>query len=235
MYELWYWPGIPGRGEFPRLALEAAGIPYRDMAREAGEGGYKALTKNMALARDTPPYAPPYLVADEMVIGQSANILLFLGEKHGLAPADIAGRLWVHQVQLTIADVVAEAHDVHHPVSYSAYYEDQTEEAKRRAEDFRTSRIPKYLAWFERILTRRGDWLAGEGWTYADLSLFHLVEGLNFAFPHHMARIARDTPRVTALHNAVRALPELQDYLTSDRRQPFGEGIFRHYPELDGN
>lgn len=233
MYELWYWPGIPGRGEFPRLALEAGKIPYREMAAEAGEEGYKALAKNMGLERDAPPYAPPYLVAGEMVIGQSANILLFLGEKHGLAPPDQAGRLWVHQVQLTIADVVTEAHDTHHPVSYSDYYEDQKAEAKRRAEDFRDSRIPKYLAWFERILARRGDWLAGERWSYADLSLFQLIEGLNFAFPRRMARLGSDMPRVLALHNSVKNLPELQHYLSSDRRLPFSDGIFRYYPELD--
>jgi glutathione S-transferase len=235
MYELWYWPGIPGRGEFPRLALEAGKIPYRDMAVEAGEEGYKALVKDMRLERDTPPYAPPYLVAGDMVIGQSANILLYLGEKHGLAPHDQAARLWVHQVQLTIADMVTEAHDTHHPVSYSDYYEDQKAEAKRRAGDFRESRIPKYLAWFERILARRGDWLAGERWSYADLSLFQLIEGLTFAFPRRMARIGSDTPRVLALHDAVKRLPELQHYLSSDRRLPFSDGIFRHYPELDGD
>jgi glutathione S-transferase len=235
MYELWYWPGIPGRGEFVRLAMEAGGIPYRDMACEAGEEGYKALAADMALLRETPPYAPPYLIADGLVIGQTANILLYLGQKHGLAPADDAGRLWVNQLQLTISDVVAEAHDTHHPVSMSAYYEDQTTEAKRRAEDFRAHRIPKYLGWFERILGDGRSWLAGERWTYADLSLFQLIEGLNFAFPHRMAQIARDLPTVMALHATVQALPELRDYLASPRHQPFSDGIFRHYPELDGD
>ncbi|WP_294394131.1 glutathione S-transferase [uncultured Sphingomonas sp.] len=234
MYELWYWPSIPGRGEFPRLALEAGGIPYRDMAREAGDDGYAALSRDLGITRDDPPFAPPYLIAGDMVIGQAANILLFLGETHGLAPSDAAGRLWANQCQLTIADMVAEAHDTHHPVSVSAYYEDQTAEAKRRAEDFRTNRIPKFLTWFERILTRRGDWLTGDHWSYADLSLFQLVEGLSFAFPRRMARVARDTPRVLALRDAVRGLPELRDYLASDRRLPFSDGIFRHYPELDG-
>ena len=236
MYELWYWPDVPGRGEFPRLALEAGRIPYRDMAREAGKDAYKALAKSMGQARDDPPFAPPYLITgDGLTIGQSANILLYLGEKHGLAPPDPAGRLWVNQCQLTIADVVAEAHDTHHPVSYSDYYEDQKSEAVRRAEDFRAHRIPKYLDWFEHILGRRGQWLAGEAWSYADLSLFHLVEGLNFAFPRCMARVTGDTPRVMKLHDRVAKLPELQDYLSSDRRLPFGEGIFRHYPELDGD
>lgn len=235
MYELWYWPGIPGRGEYPRLALEAGKIPYRDMAREAGEEGYDAIAESMGQARADPPFAPPYLITpDGQAIGQSANILLYLGEAHGLAPPDPAGRLWINQCQLTIADVVAEAHDTHHPVSYSDYYEDQKSEAARRAEDFRAHRIPKYLAWFERVLAARGNWLAGEAWSYADLSLFHLVAGLKFAFPKAMARITRDTPRVMKLHDAVANLPELQDYLSSDRRLAFSEGIFRHYPELDG-
>lgn len=236
MYELWYWPGIPGRGEFPRLALEAGKIPYRDMAREAGEDAYKALAKDMDRSRDDPPFAPPYLITDDgLAIGQSTNILLYLGEKHGLAPRDPAGRLWVNQCQLTIADVVAEAHDTHHPVSYSDYYEDQKSEAARRAEDFRTHRIPKYLDWFERILGERGAWLAGGAWSYADLSLFHLVEGLKYAFPRCMARVTRDVPKVMKLHAAVAELPELQDYLASDRRLPFNDGIFRYYPELDGD
>ncbi|WCT73863.1 glutathione S-transferase [Sphingomonas naphthae] len=228
-YDLWYWPGIPGRGEFVRLALKAGKIPYVDKALDEGAD----VAADLAVPRDTPPLAPPYLVADGMVIGQAANILLFLGETHGLAPADTAGRLWTHQLQLTIADMVAEAHDVHHPVAVGLYYEDQKPEAARRAEDFRTNRIPKFLNWFERVLAHQGDWLTGDRWTYADLSLFHLVEGLTYAFPERMAAVARDTPKVMALHEAVAALPELQAYLASDRNQDFGEGIFRYYPELD--
>jgi glutathione S-transferase len=236
MYELWYWPGFPGRGEFPRLALEAGKIPYRDMAREAGEAGYKALSENLAIPRDDPPFAPPYLITEDgIVIAQAANILLFLGEEHGLAPLDQAGKLWINQCQLTIADMVAEAHDTHHPVALGAVYEEQKAEAARKAGDFRANRIPKFLTWFERGLAHRGKWLAGEAWSYADLSLFHLVEGLRFAFPKRMATIARDTPRVIALHDAVAALPEVLDYLHSDRCVPFADGIFRHYPELDAD
>ncbi len=229
-YDLWYWPGIPGRGEFVRLALEAGGIAYRDLAREQGAG---ALAADLAEPDDTPPYAPPYLLADGMRIAQTANILLYLGEKHGLAPANIAGRLWVNQLQLTIADAVTEAHDVHHPVSNGAYYEDQKAEAARAAEYFRAERMPKYLAYFERVLLRRGDWLAGERWSYADLSLFQLINGLRFAFPKRTAGVMRDCPRLIALHEAVATLPALRAYLASDRRVPFGNGIFRYYPELD--
>lgn len=229
-YDLWYWPSIPGRGEFVRLALEAGGIPYRDLAREKGEAG---LGTDLAVPRADPPFAPPYLVADGMVIAQAANILLFLGEQHKLAPADLAGRLWVNQMQLTIADAVVEAHDVHHPVGMMLYYEDQKPEAARRATEFREERIPKYLNYFERVLAHRGPWLAGNRWTYADLSLFQLVEGLRFAFPKRMASVARDCPKVLALHEAVADLPALRAYLASDRRLPFGDGIFRHYPALD--
>lgn len=232
--DLYYWPGIPGRGEFIRLALEAGGIPYRDVAIEAGDEGGALLVRDLAAPRETPPFAPPYIVVDGIVIAQVANILTFLGTEHGLAPADRAGWLWTNQCQLTIADMVAEVHDTHHPVEMGSYYEDQKTEALRRAADFRANRIPKFLNWFERALAQRGPWLNGAAWSYADLSLFYLIEGLLFAFPRRMATVAADVPKVMALHAAVAQLPELADYLASDRRQPFGDGIFRHYPELDG-
>ena len=231
MYDLWYWPGFPGRGEFVRLALEQAGVPYRDRAIEEGAD---ALVADLKAERSEPPFAPPYLVAEGQVIAQVANILLYLGERHDLAPVGVGGRLWVNQCQLTIADIVAEAHDVHHPVSTSAYYEEQKAEAARKAEGFRAERMPKFLGWFERVLAVRGDWLAGEAMSYADLSLFQLVEGLRFAFPLRMAAIEGKYPKVIALRDRVAALPRIAAYLASDRRQPFGEGIFRHYPELDG-
>ena len=232
--DLYYWPGLPGRGEFVRLALEAGKIPYRDVAIEAGDDGMALLSRDLAEPRETPPFAPPYIVVDGLVIAQVANILAFLGTEHGLSPPDKAGWLWTNQCQLTIADMVAEAHDTHHPVEIGSYYEDQKTEALRRAEDFRANRIPKYLNWFERALAHRGPWLNGAAWSYADLSLFQLIEGLRFAFPRRMATVARDTPKVMALRDAVAALPELADYLASERRQAFSNGIFRHYPELDG-
>ena len=231
-YELWYWAEIPGRGEFVRLALEAGGIPYKDRAREQGSA---ALARDMEERRGLRPFAPPYLVADERVIAQTATILLYLGDRHGLAPSDEAGRLHAQQIQLTIADMVAEAHNVHHPVAVSAYYTDQRQEAKRAANVFRTERMPHFLGWFEALL---GDsdhpWLLGERWTYPDLSLFQLIEGLAYAFPKRMAAIADDYPRLLALREGVKALPEIAGYLASERRIGFNEnGIFRHYPELD--
>ncbi len=230
MYDLWYWPGIPGRGEFVRLALEAGGIAYRD--RGCDEGA-EALMEDMRSARVQPPFAPPYLVAGNETIAQTANILLFLADRHPrLAPAD--RRYWVHQLQLTIMDATLEAHETHHPVGAGLYYEDQKPEAARRAKEFREERIPKFLLYFERALAHNGAWLTGETWSYADLSLFQLVEGLRFAFPRRMAMVERDCPKLLALRDAVAALPELASYLASDRRQPFSEGLFRHYPELDG-
>jgi glutathione S-transferase len=232
--DFYYWSCLPGRGEFVRLALEAGNIPYRDVAMDAGDDGMSLLSRDLAEPRETPPFAPPYIVVDGLVIAQVANILAFLGTEHGLSPPDKAGWLWTNQCQLTIADMVAEAHDTHHPVEIGSYYEDQKTEALRRAEDFRANRIPKYLNWFERALAHRGSWLNGAAWSYADLSLFQLIEGLRFAFPRRMATVGRDTPKVMALRDAVAALPELADYLASERRQAFSNGIFRHYPELDG-
>jgi glutathione S-transferase len=233
-YELFYWPTIQGRGEFVRLALEEAGIAYVDVARE--QGGMARMMAAMD-GPDHPPFAPPFLKADGMTIGQTANILLHLGQRHGLAPADEAGRLWVHQLQLTIADLVAEAHDTHHPISTSLYYEDQRPEAKRRAADFIETRIPKFLDYFEGILARPEpkDYLTGSTLTYADLSLFQLVEGLRYAFPATMARIDAGYPLLGALRDRVAARPRIAAYLKSKRRLAFNEeGIFRHYAELDG-
>lgn len=232
-YELWYWNGIPGRGEFVRLALEAGGIAYADCARE--EGGEPALLlDDMGKHRKFPPFAPPYLVAGELVIAQTACILLFLGERHGLAPEGTTGRLWAHQLQLTIADMVDEAHDAHHPIAAGMYYEEQQGEAMRRAADFRENRMPKFLGYFEEVLSHREGWLVdGRHWSYADLSLFQLVDGLRFAFPERMGRLAPDCPRVMALHERVAGLPALQGYLSSERRLSYGDGLFRHYPELD--
>ena len=232
-YELYYWPTIQGRGEFVRLALEEAGADYVDVAREPG--GMARLMAAMDGA-DHPAFAPPFIKAEGLTIGQTAAILLFLGRRHGLAPRDEAGELWVHQLQLTIADMVAEAHDSHHPIASSLYYEDQRPEAKRRAADFTETRLPKFFDYFEGILTRPEPraYLTGAEPTYADLSLFQLVAGLRYGFPQALARIDAAYPALSALHDRVAARPRIRAYLASLRRLPFNEeGIFRHYPELD--
>lgn len=231
-YDLWYWPGIQGRGEFVRLPLEAAGIGYRDCARELGA---EALIANLGKPRKRPPFAPPYLEFEGITVAQVANILLLLGERHGLGPSNVADRLWLHQLQLTIADVVAEVHNIHHPVELGAYYEDQKPEAARAARQFREERLPKFLSHFEAALhANEGEWLTCDRWTYGDTSLFQLVESLRYMFPRAMAAVEGDFPRLMALRDRVAALPEVAAYLASERRVPFNEdGIFRHYPELD--
>jgi glutathione S-transferase len=234
-YELYYWPEIQGRGEFVRLALEEAGTAYADVAR--GKGGTAAMFKLMESERvKNPPLAPPFLKAGRLLIGQTANILLFLGARHGLAPREEAGRLWAHQLQLTVADFVVEAHDTHHPIGSGLYYEDQKKEAKRRAADFLGNRAPKFFGYFDDLIARnRGSkYLVGKRLTYADLSLFQIVAGMRYAFPNAMARLEKKVPRVVAVHDLVAKRPRLAAYLASDRRIPFNEmGIFRHYAELD--
>lgn len=235
-YQLYYWASIQGRGEFVRLALEEAGAPYVDVARTpGGERRLLALLGDNALA--WPPFAPPFLKAGNRLIGQTANILLFLGERHDLAPRRDSARLWTHQLQLTIADLVVEAHDTHHPIAASLYYEDQRREAKRRAVDFIDRRIPKYIGYFERVLAVNPAGpahLVGGRLSYADLSLFQVVAGLRYAFPNATARFARRYRRVAALCERVAARRRIGAYLASDRRLPFSqEGVFRYYAELD--
>jgi len=240
-YELYYWPGIQGRGEFIRLALEEAAADYVDVARlpERDGGGMAALTRFLEDASiKRPPFAPPFLKAGRVVIGQTANILLFLGPRLGLVPEDDPTRLWAHQLQLTIADLVVETHDVHHPIAGSLYYRDQKPEARRRAPYFVGERIPKFLDYFERILTgssRGKGFILGKTLSYVDLSLFQLMAGLRYAFPKTMARLAPQSPGLLGLHERIAGRPRITAYLASDRRIPFNQhGIFRNYPELDG-
>jgi glutathione S-transferase len=238
-YELHYWPHIQGRGEFVRLALEQAGVEYIDVARlPASEGGGVRNLAALLSELTPPPFAPPILIADTQVISQTANILMFLGLHHDLAPEDGSGRLWVNQLQLTIADLVDEAHNTHHPIGGALYYEDQKDAARLNAENFRKERIPKYLGYFERILKGGGEsgaGLAGAVLTYADLSLFQVVRGLQYAFPQAMASLAPTLEATLALTDRVAHEPRIAAYLASTRRIAFNEqGIFRHYPELDG-
>jgi glutathione S-transferase len=251
-YALYYWPTIQGRGEFVRLALEEAAAPYRDVARESGRGAGVASLLQFLQGRglQRPPFAPPFLKAGKLIIGQTANILQFLGPRHALVPPSQNGRLWTHELQLTIADLLAEVHDTHHPVAVSLYYEDQKKEARRKASDFLKNRMPKYLGYFENILAANGRGRGHGGgrgrghlgryllgtMTYADLSLFQIVAGLSYAFPQSMARAARKYRHLFALHARIQERPRIAAYLASARRIPFNEdGIFRHYPELESS
>lgn len=231
-YELYYWPSIQGRGEYVRLALEEAGADYLDVARQRG---VPAMMRMMEGESGTPPFAPPFLKAGKAVIGQTANILFYLGARHALVPKAEAARLWVHQLQLTIADIVLEVHDTHHPLGPSLYYEDQKSEAKKRTREFWDGRVPKYLGYFERLLDgSAGHYVTGRKLTYVDLSLFQLVEGLRYAFPRRMKAFEGEISGLCELHDRIAARPKIAAYLSSERRIPFNEdGIFRHYKGLD--
>src|SRR5262245_38318964 len=232
-YEFYYWPSIQGRGEFVRLALEEAGAGYSDVGRERGSAALMPLLEGKGLAHA--PFAPPYLKAGKLVIGQTSNILQWLAPRHGLVPRGETARLWAHQIQLTVADWVDETHDTHHPIGGAFYYEDQKPESLRRSGLYTGTRLPKFLGYFERLLAHeKGGWLLGRSFSYPDLSLFQMVAGLRYAFPRAMERLAPKHPRLAALHDRVASRPRIAAYLASPRRIPFNQhGIFRHYPELD--
>lgn len=236
-YKLYYQPSIQGRGEFVRLALEGAGAEYVDVARnpDFGRPGIMKILEDPNV--EHPSFAPPFLEAGKLMIGQTANILQYLGPRLGLAPKSEAGRLWVHQLQLTITDWVAEVGATHHPIANALYYEEQKPECARRAFYFRTQRIPKFLGYYEKILNhnRKGaDFLLGKKLCYADLSLFQMLEGLRYAFPRTMASEGAKHPRVARVHDRVKDRPRIAKYLASPRRLAFNQnGIFRHYPELE--
>lgn len=237
-YELYYWPGIQGRGEFVRLAFEDAEVPYVDVVRtpESEGGGIPAMQRILAGARGgLRPFAPPILVHGDVVVAQTALVLHYLGPRIGLAPETETGRLAVTQIQLTLTDLFAEVHDVHHPIATSLYYEDQKPEAARKAPLFLGERLPKYLGWLESVLQKNGgQWLVGSRTSTVDLSAFQLMSGLAYAFPNAARRLAPTVPGLVSLRDRVAARPGIAAYLASPRRLPFNtHGLFRHYPELD--
>jgi glutathione S-transferase len=233
-YDFYYWPTVQGRGEFVRLALEEAGADYVDVARR--KGGEDKMLRLMESRREKhPPFAPPFLKAGKHVIAQTANVLFWLGPRIGLSPKDEATRLWVHQLQLTVTDLVVEIHDTHHPVTSWLYYEEQRPAAKRRTHDFWRYRVPKFLGYFERLLDKSGGpYVLGRRLSYIDLSLFQIVEGLRYAFPKRMKRFERRVPKLIALRDRVAKRPRIAAYLASDRRIPFSQWvIYRYFKELD--
>ncbi len=239
-YELYYWPGIQGRGEYIRLALEYAGAKYVDIALVPGKkgGGVPALERYLEGGDiERPPFAAPFLKVGKTLIGQTANILEYLGPRLKLAPRDSAGRHWVNQLQLTVADLIVESHDVHHPIGSGLYYEEQKGPAKRRAKDFLGNRVPKFLGYFERVAERNpegGPGMAGARLTYADLSLAQVISGLQFAFPQAMKKAMPRYPKLQKLHEHVFSRPRLRRYVASRRRLDFNNSdLFRHYRELD--
>jgi glutathione S-transferase len=240
IYQLYYWPGIQGRGEYIRLALEEAGARYIDVARmpQRQGGSEPAIVRLLeGTGLERPPFAVPCLKAGKQLIAQTANILLFLGPRLGLAPRDADGKIWTHQLQLTLSDFVVEIHDTHHPIGGDLYYEEQKSAARRRAQQFLAERLPKFLDYFEGVLmrnTERGGWMVGPRLTYVDLSMAQVIAGLRYAFPNASRGALRSRPRLRALHRAVFNRPRIRRYLASDRRIAFNnDDIFRRYPELD--
>jgi glutathione S-transferase len=232
IYALYYWTGLPGRGEFVRLALEDAGAEYRDVAREQGDAVMEPFLRgeHAGLA----PFAPPFLKAGRVLIAQTANILAYLGPRLGLVPRGANARLRALALQLTIADMVTEVHDTHHPIASGLYYQDQRNEATRRAADFRQHRLPKFLDYFEQVLQHAGGRHALGVHSYVDLSLFQMMRGLEYAFPHAMHKQRARSVGLRALAERIEHRPGIAAYLASPRRLAFNQdGIFRHYPELD--
>jgi glutathione S-transferase len=231
-YELYYWSGIQGRGEFVRLALEDAGADYVDVNRKRGDNAMMPFLRGKQ--EGALPFAPPFLKAGRLVIAQTATILAYLGPHLGLVPGGLSAEIYAQQLQATITDFLAEVHDTHHPISVELYYEQQRPTARKRTQVFREERIPKYLGYFENVLERGNGRQALSRHSYVDLSLFQVISGLDYAFPNTMRRMQKQIPRLRALAERIAERPHIAAYLESPRRIPFNtDGVFRHYPELD--
>jgi len=237
-YELYYWPFIPGRGEPVRLTFAFGGVAYRDVAREAPspkEGAEILVSFNEGERSEGHPFAPPYLIVDEdgerTLHWQSAHLCDLVARREGLV--DEANASYAASLVLTLADLMDEAHDTHHPLATGLYYEEQKDAAKVRAGYFWENRIPKYLGFFEHHASDAGT-LVGEATSHVDAIAWHVLEGLHYAFPKAMASYAGRWPKLEALRACVPQHPSLGAYIASDDRMAFNEqGIFRRYPELD--
>ncbi|KAJ1536472.1 hypothetical protein HK405_015213 [Cladochytrium tenue] len=254
---LFYWPSIQGRGEFVRLALEAAGVPYVDVARDAGDRGPGLLLSTMqAVAAASPasatprPFAPPFIEAIPAAAGAVgetgplryvSHVAVVLQHLATRLPGRLCPEQMMEQalqLQLTITDLVKEVHDCHHPVASALYFHDQRDEAIMHTREFLKTRPQKFLAYFEALApapgASAGPFVFGSSISYVDTSVFQVVEGLRYMFPKAAPKLLQATPRVLGLCEAVRAHPGVAAYLLSSRRIPFNEdGIFRHYAELD--
>ncbi|SMY24333.1 unnamed protein product [Zymoseptoria tritici ST99CH_1A5] len=248
-YEILYHPGIPGRGEFIRLAFEVTGTPYTDIANSQKDG-YATVQKTCMNTTSTasegsnpPMFAPPALRipgagknGEALVIAQTSNILLYLSEKLSLLPeGDENGKYFVNQLVLTALDLNNEIHDTHHPIGPSLYYEDQKDASLLKAKDVRENRIPKFLSYFERVLKGNGDgkYLVGERVTTADVTVWQVLDGLQFAFPKEMAVRRKEFEALFKWYEGFKEEKGLKAYLGSERRLPYSQGVFRYYPELD--
>ncbi|KAK4058824.1 hypothetical protein OIO90_000270 [Microbotryomycetes sp. JL221] len=250
-FEVVYHAGIPGRAEFVRLMFEATGVTYRDAPQEDGQDCIiPYVTGNFADHDKNPlPFAVPVLRHNDVVISQVPNIVLYLSSR--LPPIDLDGEStntaqtpaplhdlstfhWLEQL-MTILDMNNEVHETHHPIDIRLYYEDQKAEAQKRAQAFREARIPKFLGNFENNIKKHTSGFLNEKVSPADLALFHMVEGILFAFPERINQVKSEFPHVFKLRDTIKSSRRIQAYINSGRRIPFNNyGIFRHYTELDG-
>lgn len=193
-----------------------------------------------------PVFAPPALRipgegkdGKSLLIYQTPSILNYLGDRLGLAGEDEAEKAWILSHALTALDLNNEAHDTHHPISVAAYYEDQKEESLKKAKNFREARIPKFLGFFERVLKGnekegQGKYLVGSKLSFADTTVWHVLNGLQFAFPKELEARQKDFPTLfETFYPSVQEQSRLKEYLASDRRFPYSNGVYRYYPELD--
>lgn len=235
--KLYYWPHIPGRGEFVRLVLEQAQVPYIDVARlsEDEGGGIASILKIRRHEHNfNPGFAPPYLQVKNQLLAQSVNISEYLALHHNLTGSNAEEQAVTRQYALTIADIADDAHNTHHPLDVTEYYEVQKEAAIEKARAFREKRLPQYLGFLETVLKKSGVYLSGEKITYADLHLFQLLGGLEYAFPEDYRKVTRETPELLRVKREVSELPAIKEYLNSERRLDFNnDGLFRYYPELN--
>ncbi|CAK7212226.1 hypothetical protein SCUCBS95973_001388 [Sporothrix curviconia] len=248
-YKLIYWPGLPGRGEHVRLAFEEAGVAYEDTAMH--EGAVQQVlaqisTDNLATgsAPNVPPLAPPVLQHGDLTISQTSNILMYLAPQLNLASSgsDPHAIYRLNALALTALDGLSnEVHDCHHPICTALYFADQRTEAIRCSKQYVKERLPKFLGYFERVLMAQAardaanKWLYGAELTYADLVLFQCLNGTSHQFPRAVKQL-RDGgahERLFAHYDAVQQRPNIAAYLASERRQAYGEGIYRYYKELD--
>lgn len=122
------------------------------------------------------------------------------------------------------------------------YYEDQKTEALRFSKEFRKDRIPKFFGYFNKALKYNkakgasGKYLVGDKLTYADTTLFHVIDGVSYAFPTRVEELKAEGAgfeELWAFYEGIKAEENIKSYLESDRRLAYKNGIFRYYAELD--
>ena len=175
------WDGVPGRAECIRLLFEYTGTPYEELKDNStlmtrivdpeivgippnlwppvlelpngkwlGQTGVimNYLSPKLGLAG----YAKDDTDLDEdekVFLSAKTSQLVFTALDLLVEVSAVDSRRPVHGLCIMSC---SQAHNVHHPVSTNLYYEDQKAEALRAAEQFRASRLPKYMQHFQSVL-----------------------------------------------------------------------------------